>query len=108
MRTGNVLKVWICGAQTAGSGDHVLEGRVDSTIGGNHLQKPLGIGGAQLGEHPVVDNGRDDGVLVLETFQYINVGGVAGFCLFAMGEPQGLEQQRAQLLGGIDINGPPA
>ena len=44
-------------------------------------------------------------MLVLQLFQHIRIGGVAGFRLFHRGQAKLFKQQLAQLFGGIDIEG---
>ena len=44
-------------------------------------------------------------MLVLELFQYVDVGGIAGLGLLSVGKLQSFKEQRAQLLGGIDVKG---
>ena len=44
-------------------------------------------------------------MLVLELFQYVDVGGIAGLGLLSVGQLQSFKEQRAQLLGGIDVKG---
>ena len=80
---------------------------MDPTIRLYFLHEAVGIGGFQLGQHPVVHNGRDNGVLVLQLFQHVGVGGVTGFGFLPGGEPQLVEEQLSQLLGGIDVEGSP-
>ena len=46
-------------------------------------------------------------MLVPEFFQHVRIGGVAGLGFLGAGQLQLLKQHRAQLLGGIDIEGPP-
>ena len=100
---GNILKVGLSGGQTPGGSDHVLEGGVDAAIVGNDLQKSLGIGGRELGEHPVFENGLHNGMLLFELFQHLGTGGVAGFGLLGGGQPQLFKEDLPQLLGGIDV-----
>ena len=80
---------------------------MDPTVRLYFLHEAVGIGGFQLGQHPVVHNGRDNGVLVLQLFQHVGVGGVAGFGFLPGGESQLVEEQFSQLLGGIDVEGSP-
>ena len=71
----------------------------------NFLDEAVGIGGFQLGEHPVVHDGGDNGVASLQLFQHIGVGGVAGFGFLHRRQSQFFKQQLSQLLCGIDIEG---
>ena len=42
-------------------------------------------------------------MLKAQALQHIRIGGVAGFCLFAVGQPQLDKERIAELLGGVDI-----
>ena len=99
----DVLQVRLGGGQPPGGGDEILEGGVDSAVGADFFHQSISIGGFQLGEHPVVRNGRDDGMGVFQLFQHIRIGGVAGFGLLHRGQRQLFKQHLAQLLGGIDV-----
>ena len=70
------------------------------------LHQAVGVGGFQLGQHPVVHDARDDGVLVFQLFQNFRIGGIAGFRLFHRGKSQFFKQQFSQLTGGIDVEFP--
>ena len=76
---------------------------MDAAVFADHLQKPIGIGGFQLGQHPVFQHLVHNGVLSLELFQYISIGAPAGFGLFAVGQQQFVKKHGPQLLGGIDV-----
>ena len=103
----DVLEVGLSGAQAPGGGDRVLEAGVDAPVGGDDLGEALHIGGLELGELPVVQNGLDDGVLPLELFQHLGAGGVARLGLFHRGQAQLVKEDVPQLLGGVDVEGLP-
>ncbi len=102
---GDVLQVGLGGAQPPRGGDQVLEGGVDAAVLMDLLDEAVGVGGFELGEHPVVLNGGDDGVLVLQLFQDIGIGGIAGLGLFHRGQAQLVKEQFSQLDGRIDVEG---
>ena len=56
-------------------------GCADAAICTNHLQQTVSIGGFQFGQHPIIHDCRDNGMLVFQFFQHICVGGIAGLCL---------------------------
>ena len=101
----NILQIGVCRGKSSGCRHQILEGGVDAAIGGDDLHQTVGIGAFELREHPVIHNGRDNGVLVLQLFQNIGIGGIAGFRLLGGGQPQLFKQQHPQLLGGLDIKG---
>ena len=102
---GNVLQIRLCGRKTTGSGNQVLEGGADAPILADHIQQAVCIGGLQLGQHAIVHDGRYDGMLVLQLFQHIGIGGITGFGLLNGRKFHLLKQQLTQLFGGIDIKG---
>ena len=51
---GDVLEIRLCGAQSSGRRDHVLERRVDPAIVRDLLDKAVGVGRFQLCKRPVV------------------------------------------------------
>ena len=85
---GDVLQVWLGRGQAAGGSDGHLEACVDASVFADHLQKPIGIGGFQLGQHPVFQHLVHNGVLALELFQHVGIGAPAGFGLFSVGQQQ--------------------
>ena len=102
---GDILQIWVCGGKPPGSRHQILEGGVNTPIGANNLHQAVSIGALEFGQHPVVHNGRNNGVLVLELFQHIGIGGIAGFGLLPGGQAQLFEEQGSQLLGRLDIEG---
>ena len=69
------------------------------------LQQAVGVGGFQLGQHPVIHDGGDDGVLILQLFQHLGIGGVALLGLLGRRQAQLLKEDFPQLFWGIDIKG---
>ena len=103
---GNILEIGLRGGQTARCGDGVLEGGAHAPVGADDLKQTLGVGGLELGEGPVFENSTDDRVFVAELFQYLRVGGPAGFGFLPGGQSQPLKKHLAQLLGGVEIEVP--
>ena len=60
----DVLQIGLRRGQPPGGGDQILEGGVNAAVGGNDLHEAVGIGALELGQHPVVHNGGNNGVLV--------------------------------------------
>ena len=58
----------------------------------DYLAQAVHIGGFQLGQLAVLQNAVDNGVLALELFQHVGLGGVAGFGLFYRGKTQFIKQ----------------
>ena len=76
---------------------------MNAPVGRNDLQQTLGIGGAELREHPVLHDPLHDGMAAPELFQHLGIGGVAGLGLFDRGQLQLFEQNFPQFFGGIDV-----
>ena len=76
---------------------------MDAPVGGDDLAQAVHVGGFQLGELAVVQNGLDDGVLAPQLLQHLGVGGVARLGLFHRRQPQLFKEDLAQLLGGVDV-----
>ena len=102
---GDILQVWLGGAEPPGRRDGVLKAGVDAAVGGDDLIQAVYIGGLELGQLAVFQNGLDDGVLAPELFQHLRVGGVAGFGLLHRGQAQLLKEDAPQLLGGVEVEG---
>ena len=102
----DILEVRLGGGQTSRGRYQILEGGVDPPVLPDLLHQAVGVGGFQLGQHPVIHDGRNDGVLVFQFFQNLRIGGIAGFRLFHRRKPQFFKQQLSQLAGGIDVELP--
>ena len=103
----DVLQIRLRGGQPPGGGHQILEGGVDPPVLPDLLDQPVCIGGLQLGQHPVVHDGGDNGMIPLQLLQNLRIGGVAGLGLFHRGQSQLFKEQLPQLLGGVDIEGFP-
>ena len=76
---------------------------MDPPIRPDHLGEPVHIGGFQLGQLPVLQDGLDDRMLAPQLLQHVGVGGVASLGLFHRGQSQLVKEDAAQLLGGVDV-----
>ena len=100
---GDILQIGLGGGQAAGGGDRVLEGGADTAVGTDLLLQAVGVSALELGEHTVVHDGLHHGMLILQLFQHLCIGGVAGLGLFDWGQTQLFKEQFPQLTCGIDI-----
>ena len=78
----DILKIGLGGGQAARGGDGHLKAGVYPAVGGNDLEKSVGIGGLELGEHPVFQHLVHNGMLATQLIKYIRIGAPAGFCFF--------------------------
>jgi hypothetical protein len=100
----DVVQVRLVGAEPAGPGHGLLEGGVDATVARVDLrQQARAVGRAQLLDGAVPEQRVDDRVLALELLQGGGIGGEAGLRLLVRGQPEGLEQHRAQLRRGVHL-----
>ena len=100
---GDVLQIRLGGGQAARGGDGVLEAGVDAPVGADDLAQAVHIGGFQLGQLAIVQNLLDDGVGAPQLVQHVGVGGIARLSLLHRGQAQLVEEDAAQLLGGVDV-----
>ena len=77
---------------------------MDAPVLADDLEQPLHIGGVQLLVGTVLQNVLHQRVLA-QTFQRFGVGRPAALGLFAVGQPHGVEQHLAQLLGAVGVEG---
>ena len=103
----DVLEIGLRGGQPPRGGDRVLERGVDAPVRADDLGQPVHIGGLQLGVLAVAKNGVDDGVVALELFQHLGIGGVSRFGLLHRRQAQLVKEDVTKLLGGIDVEGLP-
>ena len=99
----DILQVRLRRGQAACRRHGHLEIGVDAPVGLDDLQQPLGIGGFELGEHPVIQHLVHDGMLAAQLVQNIRVRAPAGLGLFAGGQHQLVKKHRAELLGRQDV-----
>ena len=102
---GDILQVGIRRRKPPCSRHQILERCVNAAVRADNLHKAVGIGALEFGQHPVVHDGGDNGVLILQLFQHIGIGGIAGLRLFPGGQAQFFKEQGAQLLGRLNIKG---
>ena len=67
------------------------------------LDQAIGIGGFQLGQHAVIHDCGNNGVLSLQLLQHIRIGRIAGLGLLNGRKPKLFKQKLSQLTGRIDI-----
>ena len=78
-----------------------------SGFGPNQGPQTIQIRRFQLGQQPVFQQFVDDRMAAGQTLQNFRIGGIAGFRLFSRRQTQLFKQNRAQLFGGIYIEGFP-
>ena len=103
---GDVLQVGIFGAQSSCCGHRLLVGGVHPTgLCVDQLRQGVYVGGLELLEFAVAQDGRHNGVLAFDFFEDLLSGGVlAGLCFFDAGlDFEGFEQDGTQLLGAVDV-----
>ena len=99
----DILQVRFGGRQTPRGGHRHLEIGMDAAVRLDDLQQSLGIGGFQLGQHPIVQHLIHDRMLAAQLFQHVGVGAPAGFGFFARGQHQFVKKHRAELLGRKNV-----
>ena len=99
---GDVLEVRVRRRKPAGRGDRLVERRVQPAVGRDQRRQRLDVGRAQLRVDPPVEDRLDHRVDADELLEHRGVGRVAGLRPPALGQPQLLEQDVAELLGRAD------
>ena len=99
----DVVQVGGVGAEPAGPGHGLVEGGPDAVAGPHLAQQPLAVGGPQLLQLPVVEQVLDHRMGLPEPLQGLGVGGVAGLGPLQGREPQLVEQDLPELLGGVEV-----
>ena len=99
----DVVQVGLVGRQPAGAGHGLVERGVDAPVGGHLGQQPLAVGRAQLLDLAVAQQVLDDRVLARQLLERRGVGGVAGLGLLLRRQAELVEQDRAQLRRGVDV-----
>ena len=89
-------------------GERLLEGGVHAAVARvDALRELVDVGGLELRDGAVVEDGRDDLVLPGEALEDVLGGGpVAGGGLGGGGEPEALEEDAPELLRGVDVERP--
>ena len=99
----DVVEVGGVGAEAAGAGDSLVE-RGPDPISLPHLgEEALAVGRPQLLDLPVRQELLDDGMVVSEPLKGGRIGGISGLRLLARRQPELLEQDLPELLGGVDV-----
>ena len=100
----NVLQVGVRAGQTACYRYSLLEVRMNaSRFGINQRLQSFQIGGLQLRQLAMLQNGSNQRMLALQCFQYLGIGRIACFRLFDYRQLQAFKQNHAQLLGRFQV-----
>ena len=99
----DVVQVRTVRGESAGARDHLLERRVDATVGLHRVDERRAVGAAQLLDLAVAQDQRDDLVLVLDRLEARGVGRVARLDLLHRRETHLVEEDRLELLGRVDL-----
>ena len=103
---GDILQIRLRRREPPRRRHHVLERRVDAPVVRDLLHKAVGIRRFQLGQHPVVQNGLHDRMLVFQLFEHLRVRGIAAFRLLHRRQSQLFKQQLPELLRRVDVELP--
>ena len=99
---GDVVKVGVLRTQPAGAGDGLVEAGVDAVVTGDESEQALAVRRPELLDLAVAQKLLDDGVLAAQFLERRGVGGEARLGSLLRLQAELLEQDAAQLLGGID------
>ena len=99
----NILQIRLGRAQASRGCDGILEIRVDAPIVGDDFQKPVGIGGLELCQHPVIQHVFHDRVLAAQLFQHVGIGAPSGFGFLSVWQHQLVKQYLTELLRGQNV-----
>ncbi len=101
---GDVLQVGLAGAEPAGSGDDLVERRVDAAgFGVDHRGQRIDVGVLELCELAVFDDLRGKRVRRGELLEDVGVGACAGFRFLDDREAQLFEKHLGELFGRADV-----
>src|SRR5207248_5782660 len=98
---GDVVKVGVLRTQPTGAGDGLVEAGVDAVVTGDEGEQALAVGRPELLDLAVAQKLLDDGVLAPQFLERRGVGGEARLGSLLRLQAELLEQDAAQLLGGI-------
>ena len=99
----HVLQVRRLARDAPGRGVGLFEGGVDATVGPDQRRQRVGVGAAQLLDFAVAQEIFDDRVVVGHLLERVGVGRRAGLRLLHRDQPELLEQDGAQLRGGVHV-----
>ena len=99
----NVLKVRLGRRESSGRRHGHLKTGMDPPVRGDDLQEAVGIGALEFRQCPVIQHLPDDGMLVTQFLQYIDIGTPACFGLLAGRKHQFFKQDLPQLPGGKNV-----
>ena len=97
------MEIRLVRGQSPGAGDSLIERGMDAPVGADFGQQSLSVGGAQLFDFPIPQQGVDEGMRVAEAQEALGVGGVAGLGALLRHELELFEKDSTQLVGGVDI-----
>ena len=100
---GDILQIGLCGADTPGGGNCLIEIGVNPLVRPDIDSQPVGVSGFQLGQLPVFQDVLYNGRLPGKLFQHIRRRGITCFGLLAPGKLHGIKEYLSQLLGRINI-----
>ena len=102
---GDVLQVGVGAGEASGGGADLVEGGVDAAFGVGELGEGVEVGGFEFLELAVLDDEGGDGVVDGELFEDVLGGGddFAFAVLHGLGEAHFVEEDFAELLGGVDV-----
>ena len=96
------MQVGCVRGQPSGPGHRLVESGVDAPVWPDFGQEGVGVGGAQLFDFPVTQDGRDYRVFVPQLLERLVVGRIPGLRLLARRQAELAVEDLAQLLDGID------
>jgi hypothetical protein len=107
---GNVLQIRIDGREAAGGRGRGLKGGVHARVGIGQQRQRVNVIRFELGKMAVFEHQARDVVLLGQLLEHVLRGG-DGLALAATGgrrQAQMREEDFAELLGGVDVEAPPA
>ena len=103
----DVLQVGLRGGEPPRRRDHVLEGGVNPPVAPDHLHQAVGIGGFQLGQHPVVHEWPGRWGACFSAFPALPHWWNSRFSSFSpAGRPSFSNSSSPSCLGGVDVELP--
>ena len=88
---GDILQIGLGGGDAAGAGLRLVEGGMDTAVGTDYLEQAVAVGGLELGQQPVIQQGGNRRMGIAQPFQHLRVGGIAGFGFLLGRQAQFLE-----------------
>lgn len=95
---GNILQVWFRAGNTPRRRRHLVKGRVNLLIcAADRLHESIDIGTLELCELPVFNDFFNNGMLVVQLFQHLDIRRVSCFCLFNGRQAQFFKENYSQI-----------